>query len=352
MLGGDPLTTAHETRLLEERGFSAVWFPHVPTIGWGDPYICLALAAAASSRIRVGTAVVPARLRAMPELINAIATVNRIAPGRVNFGYASGSFSRAVLGLPLLKVADMHDDLALIRALLDEREAIYEGQRVRFHPWPRDCIDLDAPIAVIVGAGGLRTAALAGRFGDGLITSGELRPDKLRLLLESATEATRAAGRSLTHFPFIADVGPLCLVRAGEAIDSARIVAAVQPAISGYFGFFAMQGLPTDAIDVTMADDYRRYLGWVTERYGAALGDRMFGLSERYAGRDPSHDRFVSAASIRACSLTGSLEEVTARLQDVERAGVTQVSLLRPFDRAFEDDDDLRDLVAIMERVG
>lgn len=84
VLGGDPLTTARETRLLEERGFSAVWFPHVPTVGWGDPYICMAQAAAASTRIRVGTSVVPARLRTIPDLLTAIATVNRIAPGRVN----------------------------------------------------------------------------------------------------------------------------------------------------------------------------------------------------------------------------------------------------------------------------
>jgi hypothetical protein len=54
VLGGDPLTTAREMRLLEERGFSAVWFPHVPTIGWGDPYICMAQAAAASTRILSG----------------------------------------------------------------------------------------------------------------------------------------------------------------------------------------------------------------------------------------------------------------------------------------------------------
>ena len=351
MLGGDPLTTVSETRLLEERGFSSVWFPHVPTIGWGDPYICLAQAAAASTHIRVGTAVVPARLRAIPDLMTAIATVNRIAPGRVDLGYASGSFSRAVLGLPLLKVADMREDLALIRKLLDEREATCGTQRIRFHDWPRGCLNFDDPIALIVAAGGVRTAALAGELGDGLMTSGEVRPRELRALRDSAEDAARSAGRT-ESFPLSIDVGPLCVVRPGEAIDSPRIVETVQPAISGYFGFFAMQGLAPDAIDPAMADDYSAYLSWVTGRFGANPGERMFGLCQGYLGRDPEHDRFVSAAAIRACTLTGSSEEIVARLHELERSGVTQVMLLRPLDRPVEDDDALRDLVEIVEQVG
>ena len=351
-LGGDPTTAAREARLLEQRGFSAVWFPEVPLIGYGDPYVCMSQAASATERVTLGTFIAPAGMRATPTLVTQFATVNRLAPGRVVMGYASGSFSRKLVGMPTLRVRDLRDELTVIRSLLDNGKADYDGTEIRFHHWPRPCMNITDPINVQVAASGPRTAGLAGELGDGLITTGEHRPERLRALLESAHAGAVAAGRDVENFQFVVDVGPLCVVRPGEAIDSQRVLEIVQPIISTYFAYFLMSELPPEAVEPPARDAYARFLAWASERFGPVLEDQFRGLCDDYVARNPEHDQFVTPDVIRVVTITGPLEEIAERLEEFERIGVTQATVLRAFDRPYRDDDELRDLVEVMERVG
>ncbi|ANS31891.1 hypothetical protein R1CP_36425 (plasmid) [Rhodococcus opacus] len=352
VLGNDPTTVRQEARLLEERGFDTIWYPEVPLVGYGDPYVCMTLAASATERIRMGTFIAPAGIRPAAVLLSQFATVNRIAPGRVRIGYGSGSFSRNLLTLQPLRVRELREELIVLRALLDERTAEVDGNRMRFYAWDRPCLNLDDPLPLEIAAHGPRAAALAGELGDGLLTAGEVHPERLRALYDGARDAANAAGRSTEAFPFTAEVGPLCVLRPGESLDTPRIIATVQPVVSGHFAFFLMARLDPDQVDPGTRDGYAAFLAWAHEQYGSDPDEQFRAMCDQYIGRNPEHDQFITPGVIESHTLTGSLEAVSERLQEIGRAGVTEVTVMRGLDRPCTDDDALADIVALRERVG
>ena len=70
---------------LEDLGYDAAWVPDSQMI-WSDCYATLALAAANTSRIRIGTGVAIPGTRIAPTNAAAISSINAIAPGRVFWG--------------------------------------------------------------------------------------------------------------------------------------------------------------------------------------------------------------------------------------------------------------------------
>jgi alkanesulfonate monooxygenase SsuD/methylene tetrahydromethanopterin reductase-like flavin-dependent oxidoreductase (luciferase family) len=351
-VGNDPITIRQEARLLEDRGFDTIWFPEVPLIGYGDPYSCMALAATASERIRLGTCVTPAGMRPAPMLLTHFATINRLAPGRVRIGWASGSFSRILLAMDRLKVFELREELAVLRALRDERTAAVAGTRIRFHRWERECLNFDDPLPLEVGAQGPRTAALAGELGDALVTAGVGHPEQLRALYDAAVAAAREAGRPIETFGFTAELGPLCVLRPGESLETARVIASVQPIVSGHFAFFLLARADPDQVDPGSREGYAAFLAWAREKYGTDPDEQFRALCDRYIGRNPEHDRFVTPGVVESHTLTGAPEAIAERLQEIGRAGVTDVVVLRGLDRPWSDDESLADLVALMERTG
>ena len=351
VLGNDPTTVMQEARLMETRGLDTVWFPDVPLVGYGDPFACMALAASATERIRMGTFITPAGTRPPAMLVTHFATINRIAPGRVRIGYASGSFSRGLMTMGPLKMSQMRDELTIVRGLLDHRTAEVEGRSMRFYEWQRASLDLDNAMPLEIAAHGPRGAEIAGRVGDALITAGEVDAPRLGALHSAAREAARAAGRP-TDFPFTAEVGPLCVFRPGETLESPRVVATVQPIISGHFAFFLMARMEPDQVDAGTRDAYATFLRWARESYGPDLDVQFRAICDRYLGRIPEHDRFITPATVASHTLTGPVEEVAERLRDIGRAGVTDIAVLRGLDRPFRANDELDQLTDLFERVG
>jgi alkanesulfonate monooxygenase SsuD/methylene tetrahydromethanopterin reductase-like flavin-dependent oxidoreductase (luciferase family) len=86
----DARVVAEEARLAEELGFSHVWLPDDPMLGGGDLFACMALAAAATRTVMLGSGIAAAPNRSAPVTANAIATINALAPGRVVLGFGSG----------------------------------------------------------------------------------------------------------------------------------------------------------------------------------------------------------------------------------------------------------------------
>ena len=87
-LASDTESWRHVKRA-EELGFHASWFYDTQLLN-PDVFICMALAAANTSRIRLGTGVLIPSNRIEPVTANAFATLNRIAPGRIDFGVGTG----------------------------------------------------------------------------------------------------------------------------------------------------------------------------------------------------------------------------------------------------------------------
>ena len=72
-------------RRAEELGFARAWFYDTQMLS-ADPFVAMAAAAVKTTRIRLGTGVLIPSNRIPPVAANAFASLNKLAPGRIDFG--------------------------------------------------------------------------------------------------------------------------------------------------------------------------------------------------------------------------------------------------------------------------
>lgn len=144
-------------RALEERGFESLWYgehSHIPVSRktpyppggdlpepyklMMDPYVSLMAAAAATSRLRVGTGIALLMERDVFSQAKTIATLDQLSGGRVIVGTGVGwnreefeNVSRLPWGK---RYAVMRETVAAMRAIWQNAEAEYHGQYVDFDP--------------------------------------------------------------------------------------------------------------------------------------------------------------------------------------------------------------------------
>src|ERR671937_1461208 len=113
-------TAADSWRLVrraEELGFSRAWFYDTQMLS-ADPFVAMAVAAMKTTRIRLGTGVLVPSNRIAPVAANALATLNQLAPGRIDFGVGTGFTARRAMGFGAMKVKDMETYVHQVYALL------------------------------------------------------------------------------------------------------------------------------------------------------------------------------------------------------------------------------------------
>ena len=101
----------------EELGFTHAWFFDTQMIT-GDCFVAMAAAALKTSRIRLGTGVLVPSNRIAAVTANAFATLNGLAPGRIDFGIGTGFSARRAMGLNAVKLADMEEYIRVVYGLL------------------------------------------------------------------------------------------------------------------------------------------------------------------------------------------------------------------------------------------
>jgi 5,10-methylenetetrahydromethanopterin reductase len=323
-----------DTQRAEARGFSHAWFPDSHMI-WGDAYVCMALAAANTRKIKLATGISVAANRIPPVTVHSIATVNEIAPGRVMLGYGTGHTGRRVMGLPPVRLERFREEVRVIHDLLKNGEALYntEGlsRKIRYLHRNLDFIDLDHQIPFYVAGNGPKALAIAGEFGDGIITSGALTPARLEAVFRHVNSGAAAAGRKLQGKLPCVSLAHLCVLRPGESLDSPRIKQMVGPwvitclhAIAA--GYAKPRSLPEKARAIY--DEYARYV----ENLGAPE-ERYLDLHLGHCTYVPERERkFVTLETIAATTLVAPREAIIEQLRELESAGLSQLVLSPPFD--------------------
>ena len=109
---------------VESKGYDAAWFPDSQMI-WSDCYATMALAAQHTSTIQLGTGVAIAGTRTAPVTAHSIASINRIAPGRVFLGIGTGHTAMRVMGFDPAKPKAFREYLRVVRALLHGEQVEY-----------------------------------------------------------------------------------------------------------------------------------------------------------------------------------------------------------------------------------
>ncbi|MCE0761849.1 LLM class F420-dependent oxidoreductase [Pseudonocardia kujensis] len=206
--GIDPLVLA---RGVEERGFSSLFLTehtHIPTSrrspwpGGGelprqyshtfDPFVALGAMAAVTDRIALGTAVTLINQHHPINLAKQVASVERLAPGRVELGVGPGwnKEEMAHHGIdPRNRTAQMLERIEALRAIWTQDEAEYHGEYVDFDPswsWPKPT----AAPPVLIGGGGPTVLDRVLSHGDGWIPL-RVRLRELDAFAERITELRR-----------------------------------------------------------------------------------------------------------------------------------------------------------------
>jgi 5,10-methylenetetrahydromethanopterin reductase len=285
-----------------------------------DPYVALGVAAAATTTLKVGSAVaVPLRHPLLAA--SAMSTVQAISGGRARFCLGRGDGAVKVLQQKPMPVTAFDDYVRRLQGYL--RRDLVEIDGIPSTLARQD--DLDPSLAVAkppvdVAATGPKTLELAARSADGVSFSVGAGLDRLRNSIRLAHDACRAAGRDPTGL----DLG--CYVQVAltdDEDDSAR--EAIRGLVVTHARFSGFEAKPSE--DVVAADHeqyrtavetmeavYRDPRGGVARREGAAPGEIEF--YPREAGADELIDQFAIAGSAEYCA---------QRLREIADLGIQRI---------------------------
>ena len=157
---------------VESLGYDSAWVTDSQML-YSDCYAVLALAARQTSRLRLGPGVAICGTRIPPVHVAAMATLNRLAPGRVHLAVGTGNTATRSMGHPPMRIADYAEYLRVLRGLLrgDVVDYAYEGtpRPVKMLIREKKYMSLEPRIPLYVSAFGPRAMELAGEYGDGLV---------------------------------------------------------------------------------------------------------------------------------------------------------------------------------------
>ena len=163
----------------EEAGFTHAWFYDSQLI-YSDVYATMALAAHHTSKIKLGTLVSIPSNRIAPVTASAVASLNKLAPGRIILGIGTGYTGRNTMGLPAYPIARYREYAKQVRGLLNGEDVLYTddvtGQEryIRLiHGHRSEFLNLDDFIPIYVAANGPRAMGVVGEVGDGWVTTGD-----------------------------------------------------------------------------------------------------------------------------------------------------------------------------------
>jgi len=308
--------------LAEELGYAALWFADSQMI-WSDVFATMALAAARTTRIRVGTGVAVAGTRPAPVLAAAMATINRLAPGRVFCGVGSGNTAMRIMGHKPVTIAELDEYLTVLKPLLRGEEVSYRW-RNRVAPTRHlmpdaGFVDLETPIPLHVSGFGPKSIALAGKHGDGLVLGGSLTPAVVSALLGLAGRVDLEVTALTT----------MVVLEPGEDAGSDRVRAeAGSMAISGlHYAYeqYAQYGNPPPAYASSFWDEY------VASVEAVPAERRHLHVHRGHCcWVEPDEERFVTREAIEATCMVGTAEDLASRLKALHDAGLTQVMILPP----------------------
>jgi 5,10-methylenetetrahydromethanopterin reductase len=296
-------TPAH-VELAESLGYRRAWLYDSPAL-YPDVWMILTRCAERTSRIGLGPGVLVPSLR--HPMVNAAAIAELVdqAPDRVAVAIGSGFTGRFSLGKRPLPWRQVAEYVRCLKTLLAGETAEWDGARIRMmHPAGYGA---KRPISVpiLIGADGPKGLAVAAELGDGVFSAAVPQPDAVNA----------ADWRALLSFGTVLDEG--------EELTSARVVDALAPAAVVMYhavyergGAAAVDGLPGGA-------------GWRAAVEAHPENERHLAIHEGHLVKaNPRDEPYVAdlIPMASAGALTGTAEQVAARVRDLAAAGVTEVA--------------------------
>jgi 5,10-methylenetetrahydromethanopterin reductase len=315
----------------EELGFSHAWFYDTQML-CADCFVAMGAAAVHTERIRLGTGVLIPTNRIAPVTANAFASLNALAPGRIDFGVGTGFTGRRTMGLGAMKQGDMEEYIRVVMALLDGETPVFEmegkRQKITFLNPELKLINLRDEIKLHVSAYGPRGRALTARLGAGWLNFvGDVAGGVAAM--KAMQQSWDKGGNDMSDLTAVAfALG--CVLQPGEAADSDRAMAQAGPRAAVLLhraADEALSGLPnTSPIPPEVAEPIAAYV---------ELAKTFKPEDARYLTNHRGHlmkvkdiERpFVTAGMISRTSFTGTEPDLRERIAALRDGGYTQFTI-------------------------
>ncbi len=180
----------------EDLGFGGLWgrdrlFHQTPVL---DRYTLMVLAAAATTRVRIGSAVLLMPFRNPALFARQIATLDALSGGRENeHATVHATYKQ--------RVRRLEESVEVLRLLFSEENVNYQGRyytldAATISPRPAQ----GAGLPILLGASSEAGLERAGRIADGWLAGGGGSPDQFAADWSRVLASARTAGRSTDHF--------------------------------------------------------------------------------------------------------------------------------------------------------
>ena len=275
----DPAAAVELLQASEEAGFESAWtvehtvvpagyesaYPYSPSgkmangrddIPLPDPLVWLAWAAAATKRIKLGTAILILPQHNPVTVAKQAATIDRLSGGRLLLGVGIGWLREefAALGAPFDdRAARMDEYIAVMRELWRSEPASFHGEFVRFdrvYCSPRPAA---GAVPIIIGGHSRAAARRAGRLGDGFFPARGAPAELFDLARRTAEEHGRdpAAVEFSAGLPDdLQDLPKLARAGVGRVLVPVSSMAGLPTAISGPEDALRWKGRIADMADL------------------------------------------------------------------------------------------------------
>ena len=239
--GGDSIAVLEGVERAEELGIHAAW---LTTGGAGpDPLTVLAGAAVRTSRILLGTAIVPTFPRHPVAMAQQVQVVAHLAPGRFRLGVGPSHrpIMEEIFGVDFrAPLGHLREYLRVLKSLLGEGSVDFDGRYYSAHA------RIDSPVDVPVMASALqpRSFQVCGAEADGAISwicpGVYLRDVALPAMREGAEEAGRPTPPLIAH-------APVCVHDSVEEVRAAVREQVTNTRLTFYQRMMAAAGFPEAA---------------------------------------------------------------------------------------------------------
>ena len=311
---------------IDNLGYDSAWVADSQMM-YSDVYAVCALAAQQTKRLRIGPGTAICGTRIPPVQVAAMATLNRLAPGRVFLGIGTGNTAMRTMGQKPMKMAAFAEYLRVTRGLLDGEivDYTFEGrtQPVKMLRHETRFMNLKPRIPMYVSGFGPRAMALAGEYGDGLVFAVPPRGVPVHDALGHARQGAARSGRDMTGF-HSATLTNVALLEPGEAADSERVKRSVGPNIMSsvyyFYDVFHERGIEPPEF---LRRIWKPYCALVEQ---TPPEHRHFRTHEfHYTDIHPGEAELIDEQLIRETCVIGTPDEVIERIRALEQDGLQEM---------------------------
>lgn len=298
----------------EQDGYDIALFPDSQNL-FGETFTQLALVAAATDTIKIGTGVTNPITRHPATTAASILSIQHASGGRAFLGVGRGDSALGHIGM------DYPAPMSVFEPYLRQVKAYLAGEEVDQNGFPsriRWLDQYDLPkVPLDMACSGPRTIAMAATLTDRVSLALGANPERIRWGIETARAAAEAAGRD----PDSISIGAWI----NTTVDDDRAAAreAIRGGVAGFAHFQGMRGNPIDEQpEILRPHSARLRTGYDTTMHGQANAPHAQALD----------DEFIDWFSI-----CGPASEVAERLRELVDLGLDHIYLLgamRPASRA------------------